>query len=179
MIILVGNHDQRLAPFLAHASTEETGFSIRLAFDMFCTFCLYDFDFMLRSRNSIFWNENSLKGVLKEENEKKLEEKYDKSSWNSNVIKKWKIVDDFVRTYVIMAIQMNRMYRQRVNPFPKNRLCQNNHLFNGSKVFYTTEAYHWDCINAFVDYLFPSRNLRVRIRTENGTSGQLNGAKYA
>lgn len=79
MIILVGNHDQRLAPFLAHASTEETGFSIRLAFDMFCTFCLYDFDFMLRSRNSIFWNENSLKGVLKEENEKK--------NWKKNMTK--------------------------------------------------------------------------------------------
>lgn len=71
MIILVDYHDQRHAPFLAHASTEETGFSIRLAFDSFCTFCLYDFDFMFLSRNSIFSNENSLKGVLKEEKEKK------------------------------------------------------------------------------------------------------------
>lgn len=109
MIILVDYHDQRHALFLAHASTEETGFSIRLTFDSFCTFCLYDFDFMFLSRNSIFSNENSLKGVLKEEKKKKWGEKYDKSSWNWNFIKKWKIVDDFVRTYVIKAIQMNRM----------------------------------------------------------------------
>lgn len=52
----------------------------------------------------IYWKE-----YWKRKTKKKLEEKYDKSSWNSNVIKKWKIVDDFVRTYVIMAIQMNRM----------------------------------------------------------------------
>lgn len=173
MIILVGNHDQRLAPFLAHASTEETGFSIRLAFDTFCNFCLYDFDFMLRSRNSIFKNENSLKGVLKEET--KMEEKYDKSSWNWNVIKKWKIVDDFVRTYVIVAIQMNRMISSACESnsqkptVPKQSSIQREQSF----------LYHWDCINAFVDYLFPSRNLRVCIRTENGTSGQLNGAKCA